>query len=109
MSIKGQTKKDRESSVSHKVIFNETSEIPSDKEHFLKNSENKIYLNLMILIAKYAVDPLRCDDYKVCATQKDSKVLLSPMTVLESCSIQDNRMMFHIKDMILNDNITTIQ
>ena len=77
MSIKGPTKKGRGSTVSPKVIFDETSQIPSDKEHFLKNSENKIYLNLMILIAKYAVDPLRCDDYKVCATQKDSKVLIA--------------------------------
>ena len=52
-----------------------TTPMPNDVEGFLKNSENKLNLNLMI--AKHAVHPLRSGNNKVVITYKELKVLTS--------------------------------
>ena len=49
--------------------------MPKDIEGFLKNSENKVNLNLMI--AKHAVHPLCSGNNKVVITYKELKVLTS--------------------------------
>ena len=50
-------------------ITEATTPIPEDIEGFLKNSENKVNLNLMI--AKHAVHPLRSGNIKMVITYKE--------------------------------------
>jgi hypothetical protein len=112
-SIKGPTRKDRGSISSPKVMFEETSKIPEDMEIFLKNSENKTNLNLMI--AKSVTNPLHSESRDVVITHKEAKVLTSHDGPRELSTWQpetheeaDNRLVLHMKDMILNQGILKI-
>ena len=112
-SIKGPTRKDRGSLLSQKIAFEPSSQIPEDMELFLKNSENKRNLNEMI--ANYVVHPLRSENYNVVATHREAKVLTSydgPKDLSiwqpETHEEADNRLLLHMRDMLLNGSIQKI-
>ena len=89
--------------MSSKVAFAVTSEVPSDMNEFLQSSDNKRELNVML--AKYAVNPLRCISKQVFVTQKENKVLTShdgPIELFrawipETHEEADNRLILHIE------------
>ena len=112
-SIKGPTRKDRGSLLSQKIAFEPSSQIPEDMELFLKNSESKRNLNEMI--ANYVVHPLRSENYNVVATHREAKVLTSydgPKDLSiwqpETHEEADNRLLLHMRDMLLNGSIQKI-
>ena len=115
MSVKGLTRKDRGSSMSPLIPFEAKSKIPNDMADFLKNSKNKKNLNRMI--AKQAVDPRRNyhANHDIVVTYNEGKVLtsndgLNEMFdwIAESHEEADNRLILHMKDMILNNHVIRI-